>query len=91
MDKLNLETDEAGWDKDFIHHVDTKTQVVIVRHEKNASIIGGRYLKGALLGEGSYAKVKEMLDVLSLHRRAVKIISDQRLKKIQGGKANVAR
>eukprot|EP00117_Sycon_ciliatum_P038698 scpid80345/ scgid28714/ Serine/threonine-protein kinase STK11; Liver kinase B1 homolog len=84
--------DEVDWDNDFIHPVDTTTQVIVEQYQKTASCIAGRYLKGVVLGEGSYGKVKEMLDVLSLHRRAVKILNRRRLrKKIPGGEANVER
>ena len=56
-----------------------------------AKIIGGKYLKGELLGEGSYSKVKEMLDVNTLCRRAVKIMKQRRLRRIPNGETNVQR
>ena len=52
----------------------------------------GKYLKGELLGGGSYSKVKEMLDVDTLCRRAVKIMKKKRLRsKILNGETNVQR
>jgi len=51
----------------------------------------GRYLIGDLIGEGSYSKVKEVIDSESLERRAVKIMKKQRLKKIPNGEENVRR
>ncbi|XGW06550.1 hypothetical protein V3C99_016675 [Haemonchus contortus] len=49
------------------------------------------YLFGAKIGEGSYAKVKEVIDETTLVRRAVKIIKHNRLRKIQNGQENVER
>lgn len=51
----------------------------------------GRYLMGGLIGEGSYSKVKEVIDSETLERRAVKIMKKQRLKKIPNGEENVKR
>lgn len=51
----------------------------------------GRYLIGDLIGEGSYSKVKEVIDSETLERRAVKIMKKQRLKKIPNGEENVRR
>ena len=47
------------------------------------------WLFGSVLGEGSYAKVKEVLHVDTLQRAAVKIIKKRRLRKIINGEANV--
>lgn len=51
----------------------------------------GVYLMGDILGEGSYSKVKEVLDTKTLQRRAVKIMQDKRLRKIPNGEQNVQR
>ena len=59
--------------------------------KKQAKIIGDKYLKGEQLGDGSYSKVKEMLDVNTLCRRAVKIMKQKRLRRIPNGEANVQR
>ena len=60
--------------------------------KKQPKIVGGKYLKGELLGDGSYSKVKEMVDVNTLCRRAVKIMKRKRLRtKISNGEANVQR
>lgn len=48
-----------------------------------------QWLFGAVLGEGSYAKVKEVLHVDTLERAAVKIIKKRRLRKIINGEQNV--
>ena len=50
-----------------------------------------RYLMGSLLGEGSYGKVKEVLDLHTLTRRAVKIVARKKLRKIPNGEQNVKR
>ena len=44
---------------------------------------------GDKIGEGSYSKVKEAIDVITLERRAIKIMKKQRLKKIPNGEQNV--
>ncbi|CAD5206622.1 unnamed protein product [Bursaphelenchus okinawaensis] len=56
--------------------------------QKPPKIING-YLFGDLLGEGSYSKVKEVIDSRTLVRRSIKIIKDKRLKKIPFGEKNV--
>lgn len=67
--------------------------IVYEDNNPRASFIGeaGRYMKGELLGEGSYSKVKEVLDIQTLSRRAVKIVKWRNIRKIQNGIANVIR
>ena len=77
---------------DFVtFHRYLSEDVIYETPQKEAKIVGGRYLKGEQLGEGSYSKVKEMLDVTTLCRRAVKIMKQKRLKRIPNGEANVQR
>ncbi|GMS80086.1 hypothetical protein PENTCL1PPCAC_2261 [Pristionchus entomophagus] len=70
--------------------IDDNNFVEEVWAKKDPKIIHG-YLFGGLIGEGSYAKVKEVVEEDSLVRRAVKIIKDGRLRKIPNGKENVER
>lgn len=56
--------------------------------EKQPKIVNN-YLFGQVVGEGSYSRVKEVLHIRTLIRRAVKIIKDKRLRKIPGGEQNV--
>ena len=65
--------------------------IIYEEPKRQARIIGGKYLKGEVLGEGSYSKVKEMLDCVTLCRRAVKIMKQRRLRRIPNGEANVQR
>lgn len=58
--------------------------------KKRAKMIG-KYIMGDVLGEGSYGKVKEVLDSFSLCRRAVKILKKKKLRKIPNGERNVQR
>lgn len=67
------------------------TDIIYAQPHRKAKIVGNKYLKGELLGEGSYSKVKEMLDVNTLCRRAVKIMKQKRLSRIPNGKINVQR
>lgn len=48
-----------------------------------------RYLMGSLLGEGCYGKVKEVLDLDTLTRRAVKIVARKKLRRIPNGEQSV--
>ena len=63
----------------------------ILYQPPQASFIGTKYLKGDLLGEGSYSKVKEVLDIETLCRRAVKIVKLRKIRRIPNGLANVKR
>ncbi|XP_029905295.1 serine/threonine-protein kinase STK11-like [Myripristis murdjan] len=81
-----LENQVVGMDS-FIHRIDS-AEVIYQPRRKRAKLIG-RYLMGDLLGEGSYGKVKEMLDSETLCRRAVKILKKKKLRRIPNGEANV--
>uniref|UniRef100_H2YV64 non-specific serine/threonine protein kinase n=1 Tax=Ciona savignyi TaxID=51511 RepID=H2YV64_CIOSA len=61
---------------------------IIFQTTKQAKIYG-KYLFGDILGEGSYGKVKEVLDTESLCRRAIKIMKKRKLRRIPNGEANV--
>ena len=78
--------------EDFVpfHRYNSEDIIYDVPRRK-AKIVSEKYLKGELLGEGSYSKVREMLDVNRLCRRAVKIMKQKRLRKIPNGEANVQR
>ena len=82
--------DITGGD-DLQFHRYNSDDVIYELPRKQAKIVGGKYLKGELLGDGSYSKVKEMLDVNTLCRRAVKIMKQKRLRRIPNGEANVQR
>uniref|UniRef100_A0A1X7UJ62 Uncharacterized protein n=2 Tax=Amphimedon queenslandica TaxID=400682 RepID=A0A1X7UJ62_AMPQE len=65
--------------------------IVYEEPQRQAKIVGERYLKGDLLGVGAYSKVREMLDCVTLCRRAVKIMKQRRLSRILNGEENVRR
>ncbi|XP_077981245.1 serine/threonine-protein kinase STK11-like [Glandiceps talaboti] len=73
----------------FIHRVDS-SEIIYSPRRKRAKLIG-KYLMGDTLGEGSYGKVKEVLDTETLCRHAVKIFKKKKLRKIPNGEANVQR
>ena len=81
--------DTTGEELQF--HRYNSEDVIYELPRKQPKIVGGKYLKGELLGEGSYSKVKEMLDVNTLCRRAIKIMKQKRLRRIPNGEANVQR
>ncbi|VDM35450.1 unnamed protein product [Hydatigera taeniaeformis] len=54
-------------------------------YRKPPKILAGRYLLGGTIGRGSYGKVKDCLDLLTLRRCAVKIVSRLGVRKIPGG------
>lgn len=49
---------------------------IIYQAKKKSCKMIGRYVMGDMLGEGSYGKVKEVLDSETLARRAVKVIAN---------------
>lgn len=90
FEKIYDDDEEEGGDNalmmdTFFKRVDSLELV----KPKKAKIIKG-YLMGELLGDGSYGKVKECLDMNSLARRAVKIINLKMVaRKIPRGVENV--
>lgn len=80
--------DDQDSDLPFFHRVESHE--VVYQGRKRAKLIA-KYLMGDLLGEGSYGKVKELLDTETLCRRAVKILKKKRLRKIPNGEQNVQR
>ena len=70
-----------------IQRVDSK-DVIFDNRQKRAKVLG-KYVMGDVLGEGSYAKVKEAIDQETLCRRAVKIMKKKKLRKIPHGEENV--
>ena len=98
--------EDPGWDADLIgnngfnqddqlanliaiERVDSR-DVVFDNRPKKTKILG-KYVMGDVLGEGSYAKVKECIDQESLCRRAIKIMKRKKLRKIPHGEQNVQR
>ena len=71
--------------------IDSHTHIIYEKKPKYADFIGDRYLKGSLIGEGSYSKVKDILDAQSLLRKAAKIVSRKKIRKIPNGETNVRR
>jgi hypothetical protein len=77
--------DERGIMDSFFKRVDSMD---LIKHKKTKII--KNYLIGEILGDGSYGKVKECLDLDSLSRRAVKIINLKLVsRKIPHGVQNV--
>lgn len=64
---------------------------IIYKAKKKKPKMIGKYVMGEVLGEGSYGKVKEVLDSETLCRRAVKILKKRKLRKIPNGEQNVQR
>lgn len=62
---------------------------VVYQVQKKQCKMVGKYVMGDLLGEGSYGKVKEVLDSETLVRRAAKILKKKKLKRIPNGEKNV--
>jgi serine/threonine-protein kinase 11 len=91
------QAEDWGWagDEDAIsdliaiRRVDSRD--VVYENKKKTTKVLGRYVMGDVLGEGSYAKVKEAIDSETLIRRAVKIMKKRKLRKIPHGEANVER
>lgn len=86
IEDLDLNLDQTNL---FFHRVDSAD--IIYRSKKKKCKMVGRYVMGDVLGEGSYGKVKEMLDSETLCRRAVKILKKRKLRRIPNGEQNVQR
>ncbi|UYV68884.1 STK11 [Cordylochernes scorpioides] len=71
----------------FFNRVNSK-DIIYQAKKKKAKMIG-KYIMGDVLGEGSYGKVKEILDSETLCRRAVKILKKKKLRRIPFGEINV--
>ncbi|CAG4941929.1 unnamed protein product [Parnassius apollo] len=84
IDELDINLDQNNL---FFHRVDSAD--IIYRNKKKKCKMVGKYVMGDVLGEGSYGKVKEMLDSESLCRRAVKILKKRKLRRIPNGEQNV--
>lgn len=70
IDKLDLScVDPANM---FFNRVDSAE--IIYQAKKKACKMVGKYVMGDVLGEGSYGKVKEVLDSEDLNRCAVKVL-----------------
>lgn len=74
----------------FIIRTIPSDEIICERVERKAKCIG-KFLLGEMLGEGAYGKVKEALDIHTLHRRAVKIMNKRKLRRIPHGEENVRR
>lgn len=81
LDNLNINS--------FFHRVGSDQIIYAVKPRRLKMI--GRYVMGDLLGEGSYGKVKELMDTDTLCRRAVKILKQRKLRRIPNGEQNVQR
>ncbi|XP_058056966.1 serine/threonine-protein kinase stk11 isoform X1 [Anopheles bellator] len=64
---------------------------IIYQEKKKKCKLVGKYVMGEVLGEGSYGKVKEVLDSETLRRLAVKILTKRKLRRIPNGEQNVRR
>ncbi|XP_014610719.1 PREDICTED: serine/threonine-protein kinase STK11 [Polistes canadensis] len=79
-DDPNYDLDEINM---FFHRVDSD-QIIYEEKKKKCKFIG-KYVMGDVLGEGSYGKVKEVLDSETLCRRAVKILKKKKHLKLPNG------
>ncbi|RWS09372.1 serine/threonine-protein kinase STK11-like protein [Dinothrombium tinctorium] len=89
--------DTSNWDsylgdlsEPLAFHRVNSFEILYEKKKKKAKFIG-KYVMGDVLGEGSYSKVKEVLDSETLQRRAVKIMQKKRWRKIPNGEQNVQR
>ncbi|XP_058467062.1 serine/threonine-protein kinase stk11-like [Malaya genurostris] len=62
---------------------------IIYQAKRKKCKLVGKYVMGDVLGEGSFGKVKEVLDSETLSRRAVKIFTKRKLRRIPNGEQNV--
>lgn len=62
---------------------------VQIQHKSLTPKFINQYIVGELLGQGSYAKVREAMDTVTLKRVAIKTIKRRLLKKIKNGEENL--
>lgn len=74
INRLDLSCIDPG--NMFFNRVDSAE--IIYQAKKKACKMVGKYVMGDVLGEGSYGKVKEVLDSENLTRRAVKVSFDKK-------------
>lgn len=86
IDRIDFSTDPTTL---FFNRVDSAE--IIYQKKKKICKMVGKYVMGDILGEGSYGKVKEVLDSETLNRRAVKILTKRKLRRIPNGEQNVQR
>lgn len=86
IDTLDLATLDIG---NMFNRVDS-AEIIYQQKKKNIKMVG-KYVMGDVLGEGSYGKVKEVLDSENLCRKAVKILTKRKLRRIPNGEQNVQR
>lgn len=77
-------------EKPLSYHRVNSSEILYQKKRRKVKFVS-HYLLGDVMGEGSYSKVKEVLDTITLERRAAKIMKKKRLKKIPNGEQNVQR
>ncbi|KAK7065202.1 Serine/threonine-protein kinase stk11 [Halocaridina rubra] len=80
----------AGDEDPFVIQRINSEEIIYCPPKRKYKMIG-KYVVGDILGEGSYGKVKECLDTVTLQRRAVKIMKRKILRRIPNGDQNVQR
>ena len=106
IDDVYIDADEEddlglGWDYPFDNNQDDLSNLIAIERVDSRDVVFdnrpkktkilGKYVMGDVLGEGSYAKVKESIDQETLCRRAIKIMKRKKLRKIPNGEQNVQR
>ncbi|XP_065663631.1 serine/threonine-protein kinase STK11 [Hydra vulgaris] len=82
--------DDIDNDLNFAIRVIPSEEIISEPVSVKAKVIS-KYLFGEVLGEGSYGKVKEALNVETLERQAIKIMKKRKLRRIPHGEENVKR
>lgn len=71
IERMDLSLNNMDVGPMFFNRVDSAD--IIYQAKKKKCKMVGKYVMGDILGEGSYGKVKEVLDSETLSRRAVKV------------------
>ncbi|XP_053668512.1 serine/threonine-protein kinase stk11 [Anopheles marshallii] len=87
LERLDLPIEPLDPTGTVFNRVDSSD--IIYQEKKKKCKLVGKYVMGDVLGEGSYGKVKEVLDSETLNRRAVKILTKRKLRRIPNGEQNV--
>eukprot|EP00045_Choanoeca_perplexa_P016979 m.236687 g.236687 ORF g.236687 m.236687 type:complete len:717 (+) comp17415_c0_seq9:41-2191(+) len=78
-----------GFMSEDLADFEMSTRDLVYTERKKEPKIYGRYIFGEKIGEGSFGKVKEVLDLINLRRYAVKIVKYKKIRKMPNGPENL--
>ncbi|VDP85044.1 unnamed protein product, partial [Echinostoma caproni] len=74
-----------GFSEYLPHEFGSDLCISYAQRQKPPKVLAKRFLLGQTIGRGSYGKVKDAIDLITMKRHAVKVISKLGVRKIPGG------